>query len=97
MVIAKMLMSSFQNQLMIQLNTLNVASNIHNHAKVLSTVGTINGRRTAARVKRENRNLRFRIRASHMPKVVLKIVATVVKKKVFQAVCQKIWLRKLLK
>src|SRR3972149_1602987 len=84
--------SIFQSQLMIQLKTLNVASNIHTQASPLSTVGTMKGSRITARVKRENANLGQRISPSHIPSTVLKIVAIVVKKTVFHAVCQKIWL-----
>ena len=74
----------------IQLNTLKVASNIHNHARPLSTVGTMNGSSTVARVKRASRNLRFSRMASHMPNTALMTVAAMVKMTVFHAAWWKI-------
>ncbi len=96
-VMSNTLMSIFQNQLMIQLKTLKVASNIHSQASPLSTVGTMKGSRMTARVKRAKRILRYRINASHIPKALLKMVAIAVKNTVFHAVCQKMALRMMLK
>ena len=64
-----------QSQRSPQLNTLNVASNIHTQARPLSTVGTMNGSKTVARMKRAKRILRFSKTASHMPKTALRTVA----------------------
>src|SRR5262245_43239139 len=83
-----------QSQRSAQLNTLNVASNIHSQARPLSTVGTMNGSKTVARMKRAKRILRFSNTASHMPKTVFRTVAATVKNTVFQTVRQKIWLSK---
>src|SRR6266436_8318682 len=58
-----------------QLSTLKVGSNIHRHAKVLSTVGTMKGRSMDARTMRLPRKLRLRRRASHIPSDSLKMVA----------------------
>ena len=77
--------SSRHSHFSIQLNTLKVASNIHSHARPLSTVGTMKGSSTVARVKRASRNLRFSRTASHMPKTALMTVAATVKMTVFQA------------
>src|SRR6059036_2944319 len=66
-----------------QFSTLKVGSNIQRHAKVESTVGTMNGRSMEARTMRLPRKLRFRSRASHMPSVNLKIVAQNVYTNVF--------------
>ena len=85
----KTLISMSQNQRRIQLKTLNVPSSIQSHTRVLSTVGTMNGRRTAARVKRESRNLRLSSTASHIPSAALIAVAVMVKKTVFQAAVRK--------
>ena len=58
-----------------QLSTLKVGSNIHRHAKVLSTVGTMKGRSMEARTIRLPRKCRLSKRASHIPSVSLKMVA----------------------
>ena len=71
------------------MKTLKVASNIHSQASVLSTVGTMNGSSTAARVNRARRNLRLSRTASHIPSAALKIVAMMVKNTVFQAAVRK--------
>ena len=71
------------------MNTLNVASNIHSQASVLSTVGTMNGSSTVARVTRASRNLRLSRTASHIPSAALNTVAMKVKNKVFQAAVRK--------
>ena len=86
----KILISTCHSQRRVQLNTLNVASNIHSQASVLRTVGTIKGSNTVARVIFARRNLRFSNTASHMPRTALKTVATVVKNTVFQAAVRKI-------
>src|SRR5262249_38543341 len=83
-----------QSQRRPQLKTLNVASNIHTQARPLSTVGTINGNKTVARMKRAKRILRFSKTASHMPNTAFRTVVVKVKKTVFQTVPQKIWLSK---
>ena len=59
----------------IQLNTLNVASNIHCQASVLRTVGTIHGRSMDARTIRLNRKWWFRSSAASMPSASLRTVA----------------------
>src|SRR5207253_11032636 len=66
-----------------QFSTLNVGSNIHRQAKVDSTVGMMNGSSIEARTRRLPRKLRFRSRASHMPRTSLKIVAQNVYTNVF--------------
>jgi len=58
-----------------QLNTLNVASNIHCQASVLRTVGTIQGRSIPARTIRLNRKWWFRSSAATIPRASLKKVA----------------------
>src|SRR5438105_7564634 len=58
-----------------QFSTLNVGSNIQRHAKVDSTVGTMNGSSIEARTIRLNLKWRFIRRASHMPSASLKSVA----------------------
>ena len=52
-----------------------MGSNIHRHAKVESTVGTMNGSSMAARTMRLPRKWRFSRRASHIPSASLKMVA----------------------
>jgi hypothetical protein len=59
----------------IQLNTLNVASNIHCQASVLRTVGTIQGRSIDARTIRLKRKWWFRSSAAAMPSASLRAVA----------------------
>ena len=59
----------------IQLNTLNVESNIHCQASVLSTVGMIHGRSIPARTIRLNRKWWFRRSAVTIPRASLKNVA----------------------
>jgi len=58
-----------------QLNTLNVASNIHCQASVLRTVGTIQGRSIPALTIRLNRKWWFRRSAAPIPSASLRIVA----------------------
>ncbi len=72
--------------------TLKVASNIQSQASVLSTVGTMNGNRMAARVNLEKTNFRCGINASHIPSTVLNTVAVAVKSTVLTAVSRKILL-----
>ena len=59
-----------------QLKTLNVASNIHCHASVLRTVGTIQGSSMDARTILLNLKWLFSSSAASMPNASLRIVAT---------------------
>ena len=72
------------------MSTLKVGSNIHRHAKVESTVGTMNGSSIEARTSRLPRKFRFRSRASHMPSASLNTVAHAVYQTVFQKAVRKI-------
>ena len=72
------------------MSTLNVGSNIHRHAKVESTVGTMNGSSIEARTSRLPRKFRFRSKASHMPSASLNTVAHAVYQTVFQKAVRKI-------
>ena len=69
--------------------TLNVASNIHNQASVLSTVGMIHGNRKAARTSPLQRKVLFSTSARAMPNTSLSTVAMAVYTKVFWTV----WVR----
>ena len=72
------------------MSTLKVGSNIHRHAKVESTVGTMNGSSIEARTRRLPRKFRFRSSASHMPSTSLNTVAHAVYQTVFQKAVRKI-------
>jgi hypothetical protein len=58
--------------------TLKVASNIHNQASVLNTVGMIHGSKKAARTRPLPRKVLFRTSASAMPNTSLRTVAAAV-------------------
>ena len=65
-------------------------SRIHCHATVLSTVGTMNGSRSMARVTAFIRKLWFITSAMPSPPEAFRMVATPVKMIVFRTDCQKI-------
>ena len=60
----------------IRLTTLNAGSSIHIHATVLSTVGTMNGSSSAARIRFFIRKCWFIASASPRPPTIFSTVAT---------------------
>src|SRR5271165_1755520 len=74
----------------VQLNTLNVGSNIHFQANVDSTVGMMNGSRMKARTQAFPLKCQFSNCASHRPSTSLNTVVTKVYQQVFHTAVRKI-------